>query len=107
MARRGIPLPPIPEGADRPTILARTYPGYHEEAIELFQEDAENLAAHGYVPVSQSYADGRYKTPVVFIAALLVLLGGLGFVILLIMAVARPRGTLAATFVLRGEPFNG
>src|SRR5688572_3431542 len=40
---RPIEIPPPPEGPDRPVVLARIYPGYHEEATELFQADAENL----------------------------------------------------------------
>jgi hypothetical protein len=43
MARRTITLPPIPDGPDRPVILVRVYPGYHEQAVELFQIDAETL----------------------------------------------------------------
>ena len=58
MARRTIALPPIPEGPDRPVILVRVYPGYHEQAVELFQVDAEELAAHGYVPVAQRTRKG-------------------------------------------------
>ena len=34
MARRPVKLPPVPEVGDRPVILARIYPGYHEEAVE-------------------------------------------------------------------------
>jgi hypothetical protein len=38
----------------------------------------------------------------VALAVLLVALGGLGLVVLLVMAGVKPRGTLAATFELRG-----
>jgi hypothetical protein len=35
MAVRGtIALPPVPDGPDRPVILVRVYPGYHEQAVE-------------------------------------------------------------------------
>ncbi len=60
-----MPLPPVPTGSGRPTILARVYPGYHEVAVELFQMDAELLADHGYFPDGQSYAEGRWRTAVV------------------------------------------
>ena len=101
MARRRIELPPIPEPGDRPVILARVYPGYHEEAVELFQEDAENLATHGYFPIGQSYADGRYSDRWVLLAAVLVIVG-IGLLILVYMAAVRPRGSLAVTYELRG-----
>ena len=73
--RQPIELPPVPEGADRPTILARVYPGYHEQAVELFQQDAELLAEAGYFPVGQSYAEGRYASGYVLLVTLLVLVG--------------------------------
>ncbi len=101
MPRRPVKLPPVPEVGDRPVILARIYPGYHEEAVELFQEDAENLATHGYFPIGQSYADGRYADRWVLFAALLVLIG-IGVLILIYMAAVRPRGSLAVTYELRG-----
>jgi hypothetical protein len=100
MARRSVPLPPVPQGDDRPLILARVYPGYHEEAVELFQEDAENLAGHGYFPIGQSYADGRYSSASVLVAALLVIVG-IGLFVLVYMAAVRPRGSLAVTYELR------
>jgi hypothetical protein len=100
VARRPIQLPPVPEGADRPTILARVYPGYHEQAVELFQEDAEILSTHGYFPVGQSYADGRYSSTFTLAVGLLVLIG-IGLLFLLFMAAVRPPGSLAVTYELR------
>jgi hypothetical protein len=38
----------------------------------------------------------------VTLSVVLILVGGLGIVILLVMAVVKPGGTLAATFELRG-----
>ena len=98
-ARRAITLPPIPDGPDRPVILVRVYPGYHEEAVELFQIDAEDLAVHGYVPVAQSYAEGRYAGWYVTLAAILVVFL-IGIVILVYMAATRPPGNLAVTYML-------
>jgi len=99
MARSNtINLPPAPEGPDRPAVLARVYPGYHEQAIELFQVDAENLAIHGYVPVAQSYADGRYAQWLTTLAAVLVLVG-IGILLLLFMAAVHPPGSLAVTYL--------
>jgi len=95
-----IDLPPPPEGPDRPVILARVYPGYHEQAIKLFQIDAEDLAVHGYVPVSQSYAEGRYSPGFITLSTLLVLVA-VGILLLLYMAAVRPPGNLAVTYMLR------
>jgi hypothetical protein len=98
--RRKIVLPPPPEGPDRPVILVRVYPGYHEEAVELFQIDAEDLTTHGYVPVAQSYAEGRYAGWYVTLAAILVVFV-IGILVLVYMAATRPPGNLAVTYMLR------
>jgi len=103
MTKRTIDLLPPPTGPDRPVVLARVYPGFHENAIELFQIDAEELAPHGYVPVSQSYAEGRYSPRSVTVSTLLVL-AGVGVFMLLYMAAVRPPGTLAVTYMLRVGP---
>jgi hypothetical protein len=95
-----IELPPVPRDADRPVILARVYPGYHEAAVELFQQDAENLAAVGYHPVGQSYAEGRYATWMIVLAVVLVLVA-IGLLMLLYMAAVKPPGSLAVTYELR------
>jgi hypothetical protein len=100
MPAKPVALPPPPEGPDRPLILARIYPGYHEQAVEVFQEDAENLAIHGYLPVAQSYAEGRYATWYTVLAILLVLVV-IGVLMLLYMAAVRPPGSLAVTYQRR------
>ena len=79
-------------------VLARVYPGYHEQAIELFQIDAENLAIHGYIPVAQSYAEGRYAQWFVNLSAILVIVV-VGIVLLAYMAAVRPPGNLAVTYM--------
>lgn len=93
-------LPPAPEGADRPIVLARVYPGYHEQATELFQMDAENLAVGGYLPLTQSYAEGRYGSWFTTIAAVLVVFG-IGILMLLYMMAVKPPGSLSVTYVRR------
>jgi hypothetical protein len=98
-----VPLPPVPTGSGRPTILARVYPGYHEIAVELFQMDAELLAEHGYMPTAQSYAEGRWRTSIV----ILVILASafvIGLPFLLYMLAVRPPGSLAVTYELHGRP---
>jgi hypothetical protein len=100
MASKKVEFPPPPAGPDRPVILARIYPGHQEQAVELFQEDAENLVAYGYHPVAQSYATGRYRSRVEVLAVVLVFVG-IGIVMLLYMAAVRPPGSLAVTYELR------
>ncbi len=95
-----VPLPPVPTGPDRPTILARVYPGYHEVAVELFQTDAELLAEAGYFPVGQSYAEGRWHPRFVVLVVLASLLV-IGIPFLVYALLVRPPGSLAATYVLR------
>jgi hypothetical protein len=95
-----IELPPPPEGPNRPVVLVRVYPGYHEQAPELFQIDAENLALHGYDPIAQSYAEGRYAGWYVTLAAILVIFV-IGIVLLVYMAATRPPGNLAVTYLRR------
>ncbi len=82
-------------------ILARVYPGRHEEAVELFQQDAEILAEHGYFPIAQSYAEGHYSSAWILLTTIPIFFG-IGILLLLYMAAVRPPGTLAATFELRG-----
>jgi hypothetical protein len=101
-----VPLPPIPTDADRPTILARVYPGFHEAAVELFQMDAELLAEHGYFPVGQSYAEGRWRTGFV-ILVIIACLFVIGLPFLAYMVAAHPPGTLAVTYELRHHPVTG
>lgn len=98
-------LPPAPDGPDRPLVLARVYPGYHEAAVELFQMDAENLAHHGWLPVAQSYAEGRHSQLAISIAVVLILVA-VGVLMLLYMGVTRPPGNLAVTY-MRRDAFLG
>ncbi len=94
------PFPPPPQGPDRPTILARLYPGYHEAALEAAQADAAHLAASGYFPVAQSYAPGRWSQRWVLLALLLCLFV-IGIPLLLYMLLVSPPGSLAVTYELR------
>ena len=97
---RPVELPAAPDGPDRPVILARVYPGYHEQATELYQMDAENLAGLGYLPLTVSYAEGRYASWFITLSCVLVIFA-IGIVMLIYMAAVKPPGTLAVTYVLR------
>jgi hypothetical protein len=101
-----VPLPPIPAEPDRPTILARIYPGFHEAAVEVFQMDAELLAEHGYFPVAQSYAEGRWRTGFV-ILVIIASVFAIGLPFLAYMVAVRPPGSLAVTYELRHRPSPG
>jgi hypothetical protein len=96
------PFPPAPQGVDRPTILARLYPGYHETAVEAAQADAAHLAASGYFPVAQSYASGRWSNRWVLLALVLCLIA-IGIPLLLYMLLVSPPGSLAVTYELRPD----
>lgn len=99
MARRSIALPPVPDGPDRPTILVRVYPGHPETAAQTLVDDADTLSRLGYRLVSQTFAPGRYADVQVLIALLLCLVG-IGFAILLFMAVNPLPGSLIVTYRL-------
>ena len=50
----GTPEPPSGE------VVVLSYPGRTQaDAAVAFQQDAQRMASHGYVPVSQSWAEGR------------------------------------------------
>jgi hypothetical protein len=95
-----IELPPAPDGPDRPFILARVYPGYIENATELFQMDAENLAVRGYLPITVAYAEGHYPSWFIAVSCVLVFVA-IGLVMLLFMAAVRPPGSLSVTYLRR------
>ena len=68
----------------------RTYKGRTQgDAAMLFSDDAQELAVKGYVPVAQSWADGR---------------PGIGRVMMLGLAAGmqRPNGTLTVTYKFEG-----
>jgi hypothetical protein len=93
------PLPP-PDGPERPMILVRVYPGYHEAALEAAQWDAETLTAQGYYPVAQSYATGRWSGRWVA-GSMLLSLVVIGIPLLVYMLLVDPPGSLAVTYELR------
>jgi hypothetical protein len=97
---RATALPPAPAGSDRPVILARVYPGYHQHAVELFQLDAEQLVEHGYVPISQSYAAGQHSA-VAIVGGILLAPFVIGIAVLVYLALTRPPGNLAVTYMRR------
>src|SRR5262249_50149329 len=67
---------------DQPPVVIRTYKGEQEQATKLFQAEAADMAALGYVPTTQSWA----PMPVSWVRW-----RGVGFY-------GRPHGTLTVTY---------
>jgi hypothetical protein len=86
-------------------FVVRTYEAHTQrDAISIYVEDADVLAARGYVPVGQSWGDGQWDGGL-FLLALLLSLFGIGLIVLAYMAIIRPDGTLCVTYERRGpEP---
>jgi hypothetical protein len=82
-------------------IIVRTYKGSQAGAAQAFQKDAQRLAAQGYYPVSQNWAQGSWGCGAFIVAALLcvILIGLIVFIYLLIV---KPAGTLTVTYEYRG-----
>jgi hypothetical protein len=82
-------------------ILSRTYRGNPAEAGALFTADAETLAPFGYVPVSQAYLPGSWGCGAFLLAALLILVVGLGLLVIAYLLIVKPPGTLTVTYQRR------
>jgi hypothetical protein len=93
----------MPEPGLQP-VLVRLYPGRtQDEAARHYEADAPQLAALGYLPVSQSWADGQWPTALIVISVIFCIVL-IGFVLLAVMIASKPTGTLAVTYVLNKEP---
>lgn len=77
--------------------VVKTYRGREREAMEAFRQDAERMAANGYHPVSQTYAQGTYGCAS-FIFALLLCVILVGFIVFIYMLIVKPAGTLTVTY---------
>lgn len=81
-------------------VIVRTYKGSQSGAAHAFQRDAEKLAAQGYYPISQSWAQGSWSCGA-FIVALLLAIVLIGILIFIYMLLVKPAGTLTVTYELR------
>lgn len=81
-------------------IIVRTYKGSQSGAARAFQRDAEKLAAQGYYPISQSWAQGSWGCGA-FIIGLLLALILIGIIVLIYMLLVKPAGTLTVTYEKR------
>lgn len=83
-------------------VVVRAYRGKSQaEAARWVQPDADRLAAAGYAPVAQSWAQGSWGAGAFLLAILLILAFGIGLLILLALLIWRPAGTLTVTYQLR------
>ena len=92
-------LPSAVPGYTGSDILVRTYRGSQTKAAAMYQADANQLAALGYRPVSQSWAQGDWGCSRWIITALLLLLLILpGLLFLSYTFWVKPAGTLTVTY---------
>jgi hypothetical protein len=82
-------------------IIVRTYKGSQLAAAAAFQKDAQKLAAQGYSPVSQNWAQGSWGCGA-FLVALLLCVVLVGFIVFVYMLLVKPAGTLTVTYEYRG-----
>jgi len=81
--------------------LVRTYKAKSPQAAaQAFDADAAKLAAIGYRPTSQTWAQGSYSAGA-FVVALLLAIVLLGILMLLYMLVVKPDGTLTVIYESR------
>ena len=95
------PQPGLIQGPIQGQIVVRSYKAKSQaEAAGVFQADAARMAASGYYPISQSWAQGSWGCGAFLIALLLciVLVGILVFIYLLVV---KPDGTLIVTYQQR------
>jgi len=83
-------------------IVIRIYKGRQAQATSAFQADAARMAAQGYRPISQAWAPGAYGCGS-FLAALLLCLVLVGFIVFIYMLIVKPPGTLTVTYELRSH----
>jgi hypothetical protein len=87
-------------------VVVRKYTGDADAAASLFQEEAAEMAARGYIPNSQLWIPGSHSSETVATAVLLCLIG-IGLLLLLYLFLVKPAGILSVTYIRRGdESFN-
>jgi hypothetical protein len=86
--------------AEPKPVIVRTYKGSEGSAAAAFQRDAQSLAAQGYYPVSQNWAQGSWGCGA-FIVALILCVVLIGILIFIYMLIVKPAGTLTVTYEYR------
>ena len=83
-------------------VMVRTYSGNsQQDALVLYADDAPNQAGDGWIPVSQTWAAGEWPTQA-YLAALLLVIVGIGIVLLIVMGMYKPTRTLVVTYAREG-----
>ena len=80
-----------------PPLIIRSYEGRAEEAASDFAAEAEVFALHGYLPVSQVWANGAWDSGTVIVSVILALFA-VGLLLLAYMLVASPDGVLTVIY---------
>jgi CHASE3 domain sensor protein len=79
-------------------VMVRTYEGKNQmDAARMYAEDAPNLAAEGWTPVTQDWVADEWSTAAIALAAVLVLVG-IGIILLAVMAFIKPMRDLMVTY---------
>jgi hypothetical protein len=89
--------------SDKQQVVIKTYRGKQAAAAAAFRADAERMAAEGYSPVSQTWAQGSYGCGA-FLLALLLCIIVIGILIFVYMLIVKPPGVLTVTYELRQIP---
>jgi hypothetical protein len=83
-------------------VIVRQYFGRtQDDAVARYAADAVELAGQGYLPVSQSWAYGQWPTLLIVLSVILCIFI-VGFLLVALMLISKPDGTLAVTYVLQG-----
>ena len=91
----------VPDQIQGPIVIRSYRAKTQEQAAQLFQADAAQMAAAGYYPVSQSWAAGQWGCGA-FVVALLLAFLLIGILIFIYLLVVKPDGTLTVTYQQRG-----
>lgn len=84
-------------------VMVRTYSGKNQQdALVLYAEDAPLQASEGWVPVSQAWANGEWPTQA-YLAALFLVIVGIGIVLLIVMGMYKPTRMLVVTYAREGD----
>ena len=79
-------------------VIIRTYAGDNQmHAARLYAEDAPDLSAEGWVPVTQIWVADEWPFSAFVIATILIVVG-IGIIMLAVMAVIKPTRTLLVTY---------
>jgi hypothetical protein len=87
-------------------VIVRVYKGRQQrDAIGAFQKDAAKLAHQGYVPMSQSWAQGQWGCGA-FLVAIVLFVVLIGILVFIYMLLVKPEGTLTVTYHRMSSPMG-